>query len=173
VTGVRGGVCFLAVETSPPASTPRDALRPRFATCVRAIEVAPDATSGAPSPSRYRRCPGGVIADVDCPEFAGLACRHHVDRGVAEPSAVSRLEHEAMALELSVDYLTPRYRRRLRALVAGADALDVDRVPTSEPPVAPREHPTLLRTSAPVNVPADRTIAERVPVTFSEGCSSG
>ncbi len=62
----------------------------------------------------------GVIADLDCPEYAGVRCNYFVDRGPHAPLVVPRTEVPLLAAALAVDYLTPRYRRRIAALRGAA-----------------------------------------------------
>ena len=78
------------------------------------------ALGGGAEPIEVRRCPVGVIAAVDCPEFVGARCAHYVARGSAPPSFVARAEVAALRAELSRDYLTAAYERRLRGLRSGA-----------------------------------------------------
>jgi hypothetical protein len=156
VSTARRYALLMASETSG-GPAPSSGVPWRFRTCRRAVVV--DDPGSAATDAPYRRCPGGVIADIDCPEFAGARCRHHVERGDEPPAAVSSLEVEAMARELADDYLTPRYRRRLRALVAGAD----DAVaPPSDAPRAPSLR--LLHAHAAVNVPSDRLASDRIKI---------
>jgi hypothetical protein len=138
---------------------------PRFARCRHAIEIAAGAR-GATEPSPYRRCPVGVIATVDCPEYVGRACGFQEDRGDAVPAVVPAEEVTVLAAELSRDYLTPAYARRIAALRAGpgsgrrgAEILASFPVgtPPPEPPPVRRTH---LVAPGPVNVSPDRV---RVP----------
>jgi hypothetical protein len=133
---------------------------PRFARCRHAIEIAagpPGATESSP----YRRCPVGVIATVDCPEYVGRACGFQEDRGDAAPAVVPAEEVTVLAAELSRDFLTPAYARRLAALRAGpgrvprgAEILVSFPVvtPPPEPPPVRRTH---LVAPGPVNVSPD------------------
>ncbi len=156
----------------------------RFGSCSRVLFARPESgpgevvVPGIVEEIPYRRCPVGLIAAVDCPEFAGLVCRHHDPRGERAKSVVPRSEVPMLAAELADDgYLTETYRRRLRGLrvevaprrtlppVEGAVS-ESDGGPaarSSDPgTVAPRAivAPPTRRTSprpehAPVNVPSD------------------
>ena len=123
----------------------------RFDRCRCALTAPLEGGTVAPIP--YRRCPVGVIADVDCPEFAGARCGYFEDRGEAPPTTLPRTEVPMLAAELAADYLTPRYRRRLAALRGGgaplpALAVDGRGSVAFDPGSGGR---------APTNVPADRS----------------
>ena len=135
----------------------------RFLSCRRATVVAPEGLppGAAPEPARYRRCPVGPIADVDCPEWVGARCAFHEDRGADAPVVVPATEVAATADEVARDFLTPRYRRRVRALREGvpterrgADLLAAAPVERAAAVPPPRRTPWA---SVPVNVPADPT----------------
>lgn len=154
----------------PVASGPPE----RFGSCSRVLyappergpgeRTAPDAVEEIP----YRRCPVGLIAAVDCPEFAGLSCRHHDPRGDRPKAIVPRAEVAMLASELADGgYLTEAYRRRLRGLrVEVAERRSLPReegvvmpsgvMPAVRPPVeAPVRRAAARAERAPVNVPSD------------------
>ena len=162
-------------RTPPPIPRPAPSGPPaRFGSCSRVL-FAPFETSPGEAAARgvveeipYRRCPVGLIAAVDCPEFAGLACRHHDPRGERPKSVVPRSEVPMLAAELADGgYLTEAYRRRLRGLrvdvpppralpreVGAAPPSDAGPVPRPVSPALPQR--TASRVDpAPVNVPSD------------------
>lgn len=102
----------------------------------------------------YRRCPVGVIADVDCPEFVGARCAVFVDRGPAPGGIVSEAEVAARAAELARDYLTPRYLRRVARLRDATTAHESG--PTDAPGAASQRRGGTFG-AAPLNIPADRS----------------
>ncbi len=113
-----------------------------------------------------------MIAEVDCPEFAGARCGYFEDRGSSPPTVIPRTEVPLVAAELALDYLTPRYRRRVAALRAGATAeappvaaVDVARVLAARPTSGSFHAP-----GVPLNVPADRV---RGPVAPPDGATPG
>lgn len=118
----------------------------------------------------YRRCPVGVIADVDCPEFTGAPCGYFEDRGDAPITSIPRTEVPLLAAELATDYLTPRYRRRLAALRTGgappssASVGPATGMPTSLGVDAAASRGTGIARGVPLNVPADRPAAPRAAV---------
>ena len=135
---------------------------PRYRRCRWALCVRADGGSAAVEAAPYRRCPVGVISDVDCPEYSGQRCGCHEDRGEAPARVVSPEEIDVLARELSRDYLTESYRRRLAALRArrvsperGADLLLAYPAPPAVPVPVPVRIPHLVA-EGPVNVPADR-----------------
>jgi len=130
----------------------------------------------------YRRCPVGLIAALDCPEFVATRCRHHDPRGDRPKAVVPRTEVALLAAELADGgYLTEAYRRRLRGLRvevppprplaafvpstnAGADEGPAAASPASVPSRRPR--PALAdRARVPENVASDgarrRAVARR------------
>ena len=147
----------------------------RFASCSRVLYAPPEtgpgdvAAKAAVEEIAYRRCPVGLIAAVDCPEFAGLRCLHHDPRGARPKTVVPRSEVAMLAAELADSgYLTETYRRRLKALRVAVPAMrplpaDAKPAARSSPPPAParRVSPLADRTRVPVNVPSDA--ARRAP----------
>lgn len=130
--------------------------------------VRPDALEEIP----YRRCPVGLIAALDCPEFVGIPCLHHDARGDRQKTVVPRAEVATLAQELAdAGYLSEAYRRRLRGLrvevpplrplasFVPAASLRADAGPAApSTPDAPtrRGVPTAAeRARALVNVPSD------------------
>jgi hypothetical protein len=137
------------------------ALPPRFVSCVNALCVRPESGACAgPELADLRRCPVGVIAAVDCPEFVGRPCRAHVDRGDRPMTAVPRGELSMAWSELSADYLTEAYARRLRGLrretpaPRGAEILALAPPAGPASPIAPPRR--IVAGGAPINVPTDR-----------------
>lgn len=132
----------------------------RFDRCRCVLTAVPEgAPPGAPAvPIPYRRCPVGVIADVDCPEYAGARCIYFVEREIP-PSVIPRAEVPLLAAELSADYLTPRYRRRIAAL-RGAAGVGAGPAPGEDVSTAPAWAASAVRgvhaPGVPINVPADR-----------------
>ena len=119
--------------------------------CVLAAALEGAPVGAPPTPIAYRRCPVGVIADLDCPEYAGARCNYFVDRGLHAPDVIPRTEVPLLAAELAADYLTPRYRRRivaLRGVGAGCGGVVAGAALGPPPRVASSAAP-------PVNVPAD------------------
>ena len=158
----------------------------RFETCRCIIYAAPPAhvageggpVAAEPTETEYRRCPVGLIAAVDCPEFLGGPCRCYVPRGDAPKTVVTTSEVTSLAAELAADgYPSERYFRRNRPLwtgtpvalrglalldAPGAESADVSATAS----VARTVHVTAeLRTArascAPINVPSDAPSAER------------
>lgn len=129
----------------------------RFDRCRCALAAPREgAPFGSPAASLpYRRCPVGVIADVDCPEFTGARCGYFEDRGDAPPTVVPRTEVPLLAAELAADFLTPRYRRRLAALRAGAA------VPAPARADLAADGRVRAPWGVPLNVPADRVPVAR------------
>jgi hypothetical protein len=145
-----------------PDHRPHDPLAdpPRFLRCRRALAVRCGPGTGA-ALSPYRRCPPGVIATVDCPEYAGRHCGFHEDRGADAAALASPEEVAALGAELARDFLTVAYARRLEALRAGragpsrgADLLLPSAAAPVEDPAPPVRRPALVA-PGPVNVPAD------------------
>lgn len=144
----------------------------RFGSCSRVLyaplETGPGerAAQGGVEEIPYRRCPVGLIAAVDCPEFAGLTCRHHDPRGDRPKTIVPRAEVPMLAAELADGgYLTEAYRRRLRGLrveVPPKRAL----VPGEGESTSPVEVPF---GASLVDVPVRRAVARsgRAPVNVS------
>lgn len=148
----------------------------RFGSCSRVLFAPPETGPGEPAIGdaveeiAYRRCPVGLIAALDCPELAGLRCRHHDPRGVRPKAVVPRSEVAMLARELADSgYLTEAYRRRLRGLrvaVASPRPLPFDAMaatasnagPDAGPEVAaPRRRASVVvdHMRLPVNVPSD------------------
>ena len=136
---------------------------------MNAVFVAPDAGSpavghvgaGASEVASVRRCPVGVISSLDCPELAGLACCCFEPRGGRAPQVVPRSELGQLVLELSRDYLTAAYVRRLRPLRHGLETKRGSEILAAAPVVAGADGPPVPRRIAgampgvPVNVPSD------------------
>ncbi len=96
-----------------------------------------------------RRCPVGPILAIDCPEWAGVACRMWAARGDGPPTVVGRDEAAALLAALAEEgTLSERYRRRLRPLTAegavpppGGEPRVVSRVRSPTPPIGvPADH---------------------------------
>jgi hypothetical protein len=119
-------------------------------------EGAPAGSSAAPIP--YRRCPVGVISDVDCPEYVGVRCEYFEDRGDALPTTVRATEVPLLAAELAEDFLTPRYHRRLAALRGATSPLPS---PSECGAVTIGRGTSLQALGVPLNVPVDRGPAGR------------
>jgi hypothetical protein len=155
--------------TPPPRAANARAASTRFETCRCILYCVPSGgDASAPVETEYRRCPVGLIAAVDCPEFSGSICRVYADRGEAPRQIVLESELPLLAAELAREgYPSERYLRRNRPLWTNTPAVVRDgdlaapvpaRAPEDDPTHAARiaEEVRAARSQrAPINVPSD------------------